>query len=315
MLQQHDVVFQPSINEDLAATAIWGTQLTDHYQTTSRKQGVFGYWYGKGHGVDRSADVFRQANIQGTAKFGGALVIAGDDHNAESSVFAHQTDHIFAATLMPLLFPASIEEYVRFGLAGIALSRFSGLWVGFKAVTEVIESAGSISQSMLPTFQTPDLVRPIHGLNFDPDLQWPAQRGEYERRVLEERIPAAQAFAYANELDVTVARVEAGGLGIVTAGKGYTDLLQALADLGLELSDLSQAGVGVLKIGMIWPLEPRRIGEFARGAKTLFVIEEKRSFLEDQVKSAFTACRRVNVLMLWVRSVRTVVRCWRNPAC
>ena len=162
MLQQHDVAFQPSINEDLAATALWGTQLTDHYHTTSRKQGVFGYWYGKGHGVDRSADVFRQANIQGTAKFGGALVIAGDDHNAESCVFAHQTDHIFAATLMPLLFPASIEEYVRFGLAGIALSRFSGLWVGFKAVTEIIESAGSISQPTLPRFQNPDFAKPVY---------------------------------------------------------------------------------------------------------------------------------------------------------
>ncbi|MEC9132959.1 MAG: hypothetical protein VX853_03275 [Pseudomonadota bacterium] len=122
------------------------------------------------------------------------MVVAGDDHNAESSVFAHQTDHIFAATLMPLLFPASIEEYVRLGLAGIALSRFSGLWVGFKAVTEIIESAGSISQPTLPRFQNPDFTKPVHGLNFDSDLQWPAQRSEYERRVLEERIPAAQAF-------------------------------------------------------------------------------------------------------------------------
>ncbi|MEC7560564.1 MAG: indolepyruvate ferredoxin oxidoreductase family protein, partial [Pseudomonadota bacterium] len=285
LLQQHDVAFQPSINEDLAATALWGTHLTDHYHTTSRKQGVFGYWYGKGHGVDRSADVFRQANIQGTAKFGGALVIAGDDHNAESSVFAHQTDHIFAATFMPLLFPASIEEYVRFGLPGIALSRFSGLWVGFKAVTEIIESAGSISQPTLPRFQNPDFAKPVYGLNFDSDLQWPAQRSEYERRVLEERIPAAQAFCYDNKLDVTVATVATGGLGIVTAGKGYADLLQTLSDLGLGLADLIQAGVGVLKIGIIWPLEPRRIREYARRAKTLFVIEEKRPFLEDQVKS------------------------------
>ena len=284
-LHQHGVVFQPSINEDLAATAIWGTQLTDYYRQTSTKQGVFAYWYGKGHGVDRSADVFRQANIQGTAEHGGVLVIAGDDHNAESSVFAHQTDQIFTATLMPLLFPSSIEEYVQYGLAGIAMSRFCGLWIGFKAVTEVIESAGSITQLPVPSFLCPEISKPPHGLNFDPHLKWPSQRGEYERRVLEERIPAAQAFAYTNNLDVILAKAQAGGLGIVTAGKSYIDLLQALADVGLSQLDLERAGVGVLKVGMIWPLEPRRIREFARGLDTLLVIEEKRAFLESQVKT------------------------------
>lgn len=283
-LQQHGVLFQPSINEDLAATAIWGTQLTDYYRQTSRKQGVFAYWYGKGHGVDRSADVFRQANIQGTAKAGGVLVIAGDDHSAESSVFAHQTDHVFAATMMPLLYPSTIDEYVQFGLAGIALSRYCGLWVGFKAVTEVIESAASVTQLAAPRLRVPELPLPPHGLNFDAKLQWPGQRAEYERRVLEERIPAAQAFAFTNQLDAILLPAKAGGLGIVSAGKGYSDLLQALADAGLALADLQRAGIGVLKVGMIWPLEPKRIRAFARQLQIVLVIEEKRPFLEDQVK-------------------------------
>ncbi|WP_444921721.1 indolepyruvate ferredoxin oxidoreductase family protein [Microbulbifer sp. CnH-101-G] len=286
LLAEHDIHFEPGINEDLGATNIWGTQLIDHYRKQATRDGVFSIWYGKGHGVDRTADVFRQANIQGTAKLGGVLALCGDDHTAESSMFSHNTDQIFESVMMPLLFPASIDEYLTLGLAGIALSRFSGLWVGFKAITETVEAGASLVVPSLPQFSIPaDFPIPAHGLNYDPHLNWPAERLEYERRMLEERLPAARAFAYANRLDRTTHKAERKRFGIVTVGKAHGDLLEALQLLNLSEEDLRQAGIAIYKVAMSWPLEPRGIGEFADGMERLLVVEEKRPLVEDQLKN------------------------------
>ncbi|WP_444922964.1 indolepyruvate ferredoxin oxidoreductase family protein [Microbulbifer sp. DLAB2-AF] len=286
LLAGHDIHFEPGINEDLGATNIWGTQLVDHYREQATRDGVFSIWYGKGHGVDRTADVFRQANIQGTAKLGGVLALCGDDHTAESSMFSHNTDQIFESVMMPLLFPASIDEYLTLGLAGIALSRFSGLWVGFKAITETVEAGASLVVPSLPQFTIPaDFPIPAHGLNYDPHLNWPAERLEYERRMLEERLPAAQAFAYVNRLDKTTHESERKRFGIVTVGKAHGDLLEALQLLNLSEEDLRQAGIAIYKVAMSWPLEPRGISEFADGMERLLVVEEKRPLVEDQLKN------------------------------
>ncbi|WP_226660983.1 indolepyruvate ferredoxin oxidoreductase family protein [Microbulbifer aggregans] len=288
LLAERDIYFEPGINEDLGATNIWGTQLLDHYRKQATRDGVFSIWYGKGHGVDRSADVFRQANIQGTSKLGGVLALCGDDHTAESSMFSHNTDQIFESVMMPLLFPADIDEYLTLGLAGIALSRFSGLWVGFKTITETVESGSSIVVPPLPEFVLPESFPiPPHGLNYDPNLNWPAERMEYERRMLEERLPAAQAFAYANGLDRTVVASPVKRFGIVTVGKAHGDLMEALKLLGLSESDLHKAGISIHKVAMTWPLEPRGMSEFARGMERILVVEEKRPLVEDQIKNLF----------------------------
>ncbi|WP_250461022.1 indolepyruvate ferredoxin oxidoreductase family protein [Microbulbifer litoralis] len=286
LLAERDIHFEPGINEDLGATNIWGTQLLDHYRQQATRDGVFSIWYGKGHGVDRSADVFRQANVQGTSKLGGVLALCGDDHTAESSMFSHNTDQIFESVMMPLLFPASIDEYLTLGLAGIAMSRFSGLWVGFKAITETVEAGASIVVPDLPQFARPeDFPMPAHGLNYDPHLNWPAERLEYERRMLEERLPAARAFARANRLDKTVLAAPQKRFGIVTVGKAHGDLLEALELLELTERDLEAAGISIYKVAMSWPLEPVGMREFAGGMERLLVVEEKRPLVEDQLKN------------------------------
>ncbi|WP_460804924.1 indolepyruvate ferredoxin oxidoreductase family protein [Microbulbifer agarilyticus] len=290
LLAGRDIHFEPGINEDLGATNIWGTQLLDHYRQQATRDGVFSIWYGKGHGVDRSADVFRQANIQGTSRHGGVLALCGDDHTAESSMFSHNTDQIFESVMMPLLFPATIDEYLTLGLAGIALSRFSGLWVGFKTITETVESGASIMVPSLPTFTAPEgFPIPAHGLNYDPHLNWPAERMEYERRMLEERLPAAQAFAYANGLDKNLIEAPKKRFGIVTVGKAHGDLLEALKLLNLTEQDLLDAGISIRKIAMTWPLEPRGMSEFAEGMERILVVEEKRPLVEDQIRNLFYA--------------------------
>ena len=290
LLAERDIHFEPGINEDLGATNIWGTQLLDHYRAQATRDGVFSIWYGKGHGVDRSADVFRQANVQGTSKLGGVLALCGDDHTAESSMFSHNTDQIFESVMMPLLFPATVDEYLTLGLAGIALSRFSGLWVGFKTITETVESGASIVVPPMPQFVRPEsFAIPAHGLNYDPHLNWPAERMEYERRMLEERLPAAKAFAYANGLDKTIVKAPQKRFGIVTVGKAHGDLLEALKLLALDEQDLHSAGISIYKVAMSWPLEPRGISEFAEGMERILVVEEKRPLVEGQIKDLFYA--------------------------
>ncbi|MFC6949585.1 indolepyruvate ferredoxin oxidoreductase family protein [Paraburkholderia dipogonis] len=285
-LAEHDVVFQPGLNEDLAATALWGAQMHRVFGDT-KVDGVFGIWYGKGPGVDRTGDVFRNANMMGTSKLGGVLAISGDDHAAQSSMWPHQTDGIFHSASIPVLQPSNVREVIEFGLAGIEMSRYTGLWVSLKTIAEVVETAATLDMGSWPTFTEPaDFPMPAHGLNWDPTLSWPAQRGEYERRLIEERLPAARAWARANRLDRIVVEAPKKELGIITVGKAHQDFMQACRDLGLSDIALRELGISVYKVAMSWPLETEGACEFASGHKEVLVIEEKRSNVEGQLKEA-----------------------------
>ncbi|WP_175704055.1 indolepyruvate ferredoxin oxidoreductase family protein [Burkholderia ambifaria] len=289
-LAAHDIVFQPGLNEDLAATALWGAQMHRAFGQ-ARVDGVFGIWYGKGPGVDRSGDVLRTGNVLGTSKLGGVLAVSGDDHAAQSSMYPHQTDGIFQSASIPVLQPANVREVIELGLSGLALSRFSGLWVGLKTIAEVVETAASFELGPLPRFKIPqDFLMPPHGLNWDPSLQWPAQRAELERRLIEERLPAARAWARANMLDRIVVAAPQRRLGIITVGKAHQDVMQAAADLGLSRRDLEQLGISVYKVAMSWPLETGGALAFAEGHDEVLVVEEKRSVVEAQIKDALYHC-------------------------
>jgi len=285
-LEANDIVFQPGLNEDLAATALWGAQMHSAFGKT-RADGVFGVWYGKGPGVDRTGDVFRSANVLGTSRLGGVLAVSGDDHSAQSSMYPHQTDGIFHSASIPVLQPANVEEVITLGLAGFALSRYSGLWVCLKTIAEVVETAAAIDLGPLPQFHVPaDFEVPAHGLNWDPRIAWPAQRAELERRLIEERLPAARAWVRANGLDRLVVNAPQRRLGIVSVGKAHQDVMQAFADLGLASADLHAMGISVYKVAMSWPLETEGALAFAEGHQEVFVVEEKRSNVEAQLKDA-----------------------------
>jgi len=284
-LKAHDIVFQAGLNEDLAATALWGAQMHRAFGP-AKVDGVFGIWYGKGPGVDRTGDVFRSANIMGTSPLGGVLAVSGDDHAAQSSMYPHQTDGIFQAVSMPVLQPASVGEVLEMGLAGIALSRYSGLWVGFKTIAEVIEAAAAVDLKMPASFVAPERDSGATKLNWDSALKWPGQRPELERRLIDERLPAARRWARANGLDRLIVSAPERRLGIVTVGKAHQDLMQACADLGLSAGDLRALGVSIYKVAMSWPLETEGMLEFAAGQRELLVVEEKRGVVEVQIKEA-----------------------------
>ena len=279
LLSAAGIRFQPGLNEDLAATMLWGAQQVDLFPG-KRVDGVFGMWYGKGPGVDRSGDAFRCANTMGTSKFGGVLAVSGDDHVAHSSVFPHSTEGIFESVNIPILQPADVQEIVDLGLAGIAMSRFSGLWVALKTIAETAEQHGTAVIPSLRRFITPDMALPPHGLNMDAHLAWPAERQLLERRVLTERLPAALAWARANRLDKLISGDAGAEIGIVTVGKAHHDLIYALTRLGLE----RHPALAVYKVALTWPLETEGLHAFAKGKRALIVVEEKRSFVERQIR-------------------------------
>jgi indolepyruvate ferredoxin oxidoreductase len=280
-LAEHHVIFQPGINEDLAATAVWGSQQVGLF-SGARYDGVFGMWYGKGPGVDRCGDVFRHANAAGTAKFGGVLVVAGDDHAAKSSTLPHQTEHIFKAVLMPVLYPANVQEYLDFGLHGWAMSRYSGCWVAFKALADTVETSASVTIApsavniVIPT----DFTLPEDGLN----IRWPDPPLAQEARLLNTKLYAALAYCRANRLNRLVIDAPAPRLGILTAGKSYLDVRQALDELGIDDALAAEIGIRLFKVGMVWPLEPEGVRHFAEGLEEILVVEEKRQLLEYQLK-------------------------------
>src|SRR6195256_6347399 len=279
-LDQHHVKFQPGVNEDLAATSIWGTQQVNLYPD-AKYDGVFAMWYGKGPGVDRCGDVFKHANSAGTSKHGGVLVLAGDDHAAKSSTLAHQSEHIFKACCIPVLNAASVQEYLDLGLHGIAMSRFSGCWVAFKCVTDVIESGAVVDiDPRRVNIVMPDFAMPPGGLN----IRWPDAFLEQEARLLDYKVYAALAYCRANKLDRIVWDSPRARLGIVTTGKSFGDTMQALADLGIDEALARDAGIRVYKVGMSWPLEPQGARRFAEGLEEILVVEEKRQVIEYQIK-------------------------------
>jgi len=280
-LDRHHVVFQPGVNEDLAATAVWGTQQLDLFRG-ARYDGVFALWYGKGPGVDRCGDVFKHANSAGTSRHGGVLTVAGDDHAARSSTVAHQSEHAFKAAMMPVLVPSGVQEYLDLGLHGWALSRYSGCWVGFKAVADTVESSAAVHvdldrvQIILPT----DYELPADGLN----IRWPDHRLVQEARLLNHKLYAALAYCRANRLNRIVIDSPNPRLGIVACGKSYLDVRQAFDDLGLDDDLAAQIGIRLFKVGMSWPLESEGVRQFAQGLEEILVVEEKRQLIEYQLK-------------------------------
>ncbi|WP_105428405.1 indolepyruvate ferredoxin oxidoreductase family protein [Neorhizobium sp. T6_25] len=275
------IKFHPALNEDMAATAVWGTQQTGMFQG-SRYDGVFGMWYGKGPGVDRSMDVIRHANAIGTNPNGGVLLLVGDDHGAVSSTLPHQSEHNLISAMVPLLSPAGVGEYIEYGLLGFAMSRYSGAWIGFKCQTEIVECSATVDLDP----DKPQIVIPDE--TFAPDglsLRWPDGPHAMELR-LERKMLAVQAFARANRLDRAIwGTTGRARLGIVSTGKSWLDLLGALALLGINEARAAELGIALYKVGMVWPLEPQGIAEFASRVDELLVVEEKRSILEDQIKA------------------------------
>ena len=283
-LEQHQIHFQPGINEDLGAAAVWGSQQVA-IVGQQKYDGVFALWYGKGPGVDRSGDALKHGSYSGSAENGGVLVLAGDDHGAKSSTLAHQSDHAFIHFGMPYLNPSSVQDYLDSGLYGFALARYSGCWVGMKCVTDTIESSASVSIDTSDfTVVTPqDHVLPEGGLNATAAI--PAKAAEV--RHYEQRLPAVRAFVRANGLDKVVVAPPEPVLGIVTTGKAYLDVMQALGQLGLDPAGCRAAGIGIYKVAMPWPLEPGNITSFAHGYRELLVVEEKRPVIEEQLASLF----------------------------
>ncbi|WP_432381078.1 indolepyruvate ferredoxin oxidoreductase family protein [Duganella sp. P38] len=280
-LDEHHVKFHPGMNEDLAATAVWGTQQTNLFKD-AKYDGVFAMWYGKGPGVDRCGDVFKHANNAGSARHGGVLVLAGDDHAAKSSSTAHQSDHILNACGIPVLYPSSVQEYIDYGLHAWAMSRYTGLWVSMKCVTDIIESGAVVDfdpdrvQIALPT----DFDLPEGGLN----IRWPDTVLDMEVRMNSYKWYAALAYCRANKLNKIIWDSPTPKIGIITAGKSYLDTRQALADLGIDEQAAADIGIRLYKIGMTWPLEAEGVQEFAKGLDEILVVEEKRQILEYALK-------------------------------
>ncbi len=296
-LKQQNIVFQPGVNEELAATAIWGTQQLGFAPPgTNKHDGVFGIWYGKGPGVDRCSDVFKHANMAGTTPWGGVIAVAGDDHVAKSSTAAHQSDHIFKACGLPVFFPASVQEILDLGLHAFAMSRFAGVWTGMKTIQEIVESSATALidpdrvQIVIPEFEMPP--GGVH-------IRWPDAALDQEARLFDTKWYAALAYVRANRLNHNVIEGPNDRLGIIASGKAYNDTRQALLDLGLDDATCRRLGVRLHKVAVVWPLEAQTTRDFATGLREILVVEEKRQVIEYQLKEELYNWRsdvRPNVL-------------------
>ena len=292
-LDQAKVVFQPGLNEDLAATAVWGTQQAA-LRGEGKVQGVFSIWYGKGPGVDRSGDALRHGNLAGSAARGGVLVLMGDDHTCESSTTAHQSEYALVDAMIPILNPAGLQELAEYGLIGWEMSRRSGCWIGLKCVKDTVDVTGVVEipealmarLAALPAKEGPDLnIR----LGDTPLVQ--------EERLHTQKHPAAQAFAIEIGIDRIVAKSSRARVGVISAGKSWLDMLSALDASGLRTGGAVREDLAVLKLGLVWPIEPGIVRRFAEGLDTILVVEEKRGLIETQVKEIlFDAGVRAKVL-------------------
>ncbi|MBL8267782.1 indolepyruvate ferredoxin oxidoreductase family protein, partial [Steroidobacter sp.] len=290
VLEAHDIVFQPGVNEDLAATAVWGTQQVG-FVPGRKVDGVFAIWYGKGPGVDRSGDPFKHANLQGTEPHGGVLLVFGDDHAGKSSSTAHQSDLALAANDIPVLYPASVEEILELGLAGFALSRYSGLLVALKIVNETADATAVVAvDAESRDFIEPSLASPPGGVHIRKEL---LALQEQDARIVRHKLPRALAFARANRLDRLVFGASEPRFLIVTAGKPYADVLAALAMLGIDEATARRVGIAIYKPVMIFPLEPEALCAAAATAEEILFVEEKRAHMERQAASLlFNASHR-----------------------
>jgi len=285
-LEAKAIQFVPGVNEDLAATAVWGTQTVDLIGP-AKYDGVFAMWYAKGPGVDRCGDVFKHMNHAGTAKHGGVLLVAGDDHGAYSSTLPHQSDHIFAACMIPVLYPSNVQEYLDLGVHGWAMSRFSGLAVAFKALADTVESSASVDADPFRVdVKIPqDFAMPEGGLNTRLSAIPLGQQARNQEALMQDfKIYAALAYARENKLNRTTIDSPDAKLGIIASGKSYVDVLEALEELGIDEAMAAQVGLRLFKVTMIWPLEPEGVREFAQGLDEILVVEEKRQVVEYQLK-------------------------------
>ena len=285
-LDAHHVRFVPGINEELAATSVWGSQQL-HLLGESDYDGVFALWYAKGPGVDRSVDALKHMNHAGTAKFGGVLLVAGDDHGAYSSTLPNQSDHAFIASMIPVLYPCNVQEYIELGLHGWAMSRFSGCAVGFKALADTVESSASIDADpfRVKIVYPDEFVLPEGGLNCRLSTDTLGVQARKQEALMQDyKIYAAMAYARANKLNHATINPEKARLGIVASGKSYMDVLDALEELGITEHLAAEIGIRLFKVAMPWPLEPEGIREFARGLDEILVVEEKRQIVEYQLK-------------------------------
>ena len=306
-LEAQHIVFQPGVNEELAATAIWGTQQLGFAPPGSNKfDGVFGIWYGKGPGVDRTADVFKHANMAGTTPWGGVIAVAGDDHISKSSTAAHQSDHIFKACGLPVFFPATVQEILDLGLHAFAMSRYAGVWTGMKTIQEIVESSATAMidpervQIQIPT----DFEMPPGGVH----IRWPDSALPQEERLFNYKWYAALAYVRANRLNYNVIAGPHDRFGIIASGKAYNDTRQALIDLGLDDATCRQLGIRLHKVGVVWPLEAQITREFATGLREILVVEEKRQVIEYQLKEELYNWRpdvRPNVVGKYVDDAQT----------
>jgi indolepyruvate ferredoxin oxidoreductase len=280
-LEKNDIRFQPGVNEDLGATAVWGSQQVNLFPG-AKHDGVFALWYGKGPGVDRSGDVFKHANAAGTSRHGGVLLLAGDDHACKSSTLPHQSEYAFMDASIPVLNPSGVQDILDFGLYGWAMSRYSGCWIAMKTIAETIDSSASayVDPHRVEIRLPEDFEMPPGGLN----IRWPDSPLEQEFRLHKYKLYAALAFARAHKLDRVVLDSPRPRIGIVTTGKSYLDVRQAFDDLGIDEAHAAEIGIRLYKVGMSWPLEREGIRHFAEGLEEILVIEEKRAVIENQFK-------------------------------
>ncbi|MCW5669880.1 MAG: indolepyruvate ferredoxin oxidoreductase family protein [Hydrogenophaga sp.] len=296
-LKAQNIVFQPGVNEELAATALWGTQQLGFAPPGSNRfDGVFGIWYGKGPGVDRCSDVFKHANMAGTTPWGGVIAVAGDDHVAKSSTAAHQSDHIFKACGLPVFFPTSVQDILDMGLHALAMSRFSGVWAGMKTIQEIVESSATAEiDPGRVNIVIPEFEMPPGGLH----IRWPDHALDQEARLFDYKWYAALAYVRANRLNHNVIAGPNDRFGLIASGKAYNDTRQALLDLGLDDETCRRIGLRLHKVSVVWPLEAQTTREFATGLREILVVEEKRQVIEYQLKEELYNWRpdvRPNVL-------------------
>jgi indolepyruvate ferredoxin oxidoreductase len=273
------------VNEDLAATAVWGSQQTNLFPG-ARVEGVFGLWYGKAPGLDRSGDAIRHANFAGTSPKGGVLAVVGDDPAAKSSSLPSQSEYSFMDLEIPVLNPANVREVLEFGLYGWAMSRYAGLWVGMIALADIMDSAATVSADQLSMrIHTPEPCAEFGDFAGGRSIRTGDEPQAKEARLRHFRLPAAQRFARLNRLDRVTLNSSKAKLGIVATGRAYHDLRQAMQSLGISDADARALGLRIYKVGMSWPLEPEGLHEFATGLERILVIDHKRGVLESQIKA------------------------------
>ena len=297
-LEAADIRFQPGLNEDLAATALWGTQQAE-LRGEGRFDGVFGLWYGKGPGVDRSGDVMRHANMAGTSHQGGVLMAMGDDHTGESSTTCHQSDWALMDVYMPVLSPAGVQEILDFGLYGFALSRFAGVWAGLKLMKDTVEVTSVVDgRPDRMNFVIPEFEMPEGGLNIRLGDHWIAQ----EARMIDYKRFAAEAFSRANRLDRRVWGKPGAKIGFVAAGKNWLDLLHAFSLLSIDEAEAERLGITTYKVGQTFPMDMKSFHDWAEGLELIVVVEEKRKLIEIQIKEAIFDDRRGRRVYGWYKS-------------